>query len=216
MHPTEPILAILHAGYGEHEVVTVNAPRRARSSAGSRCRRASAGLIWSPDGKRLFAGGGFDDLIYRFDHAEGLLSKKTVFEYPDRKAFLAEPNPQHGEAARKHQRVPAGLALTKDGKTLYVAAAFGHSLGRFDAESGAFRGEIALEAGSYPYGLALDESRKRLYVSLWSKAKVAVVDTDTLPGRRPVDRPKSIPTRCCWRTGARSCSSPTPIATRSP
>ena len=62
---------------------------------------------------------------------------------------------------------------------MYVTAAFGHSLGRFDAESGAFRGEIPLEANSYPYGLALDESRKQLYVSLWSKAKVAVVNTAT-------------------------------------
>ncbi len=24
VHPTEPILAILHAGYGEHEIVTVD------------------------------------------------------------------------------------------------------------------------------------------------------------------------------------------------
>ena len=145
-----------------------------------------AGLVWSADGKRLFAGGGFDDRIYRFDHADGLLSNKTMFEYPDRKAFLAEPNPEEGERAKKYQRVPAGLALTKDGKTLYVAAAFGHSLGRFDAESGAFQGEIALEADSYPYGLALDESRKQLYVSLWSKAKVAVVNTEHVPGHRPV------------------------------
>ena len=83
-------------------------------------------------------------------------------------------------ARRESRRVPAGLALSKDGKTLYVAAAFGHSVARFDAESGAFRDEIALEAGSYPYGLALDEAHKRLYVSLWSKAKVAVVDTETL------------------------------------
>ena len=75
--------------------------------------------------------------------------------------------------------MPAGLALSKDGKTLYVAAAFGHSVGRFDAESGAFQGELALEADSYPYGLALDESRKQLYVSLWSKAKVAVINTET-------------------------------------
>ena len=116
-------------------------------------------------------------MIYRFDHADGLLSKKTVFKYPDLNVFLAARNPREGEPAKKHQRTPAGLAVTQDGKTLYVSAAFGHSLGRFDAQSGAFQGEIALEADSYPYGLALDESRGRLYVSLWSKAAVAVVDT---------------------------------------
>jgi DNA-binding beta-propeller fold protein YncE len=167
VHPSEPVLAILHAGYGEHEVVTANA------TSGKIIGRVSlpasfSGLIWSHDGKRLFAGGGFDDKIYRFECAEGLLSAKAVFSYPD-----------GGAGGARSQRVPAGLALAKDGKTLYVANAFGHSLARFDAESGAFRDELALEADSYPYGLALDEGHKRLYVSLWSKAKVAVVDLET-------------------------------------
>ncbi len=176
MHPSQPILAILHAGYGEHEVVTVDGDS-GRVIGRVALPASFAGLAWSADGKQLFAGGGFDDLIYRFDHADGLLSKKTVFEYPDRKEFLSAPNPREGEPAKKHQRTPAGLAVTKDGKTLYVSAAFGHSVGRFDAQSGAFQGEISLGAESYPYGLALDESRGRLYVSLWSKAAVAVVDT---------------------------------------
>jgi YVTN family beta-propeller protein len=178
VHPKEPVLAILHAGYGEHEIITVD---QATSNVIARVSVPSsfAGLVWSADGKRLFAGAGFDDRIYRFDHAEGLLSHKVIFEYPDRKAFLAQPNPEYGEKAKKHQRVPAGLALTKDGKTLYVAAVFGHSLGRFDAETGAFQAEIALEPESYPYGLALDEERKSLYASLWSKAKVAVINTET-------------------------------------
>ena len=177
VHPSQPILAILHAGYGEHEIVTVDATN-GKVIARVSLPTSFAGLLWSADGKRLFAGGGFDDRIYRFDHADGLLSKKTLFEYPDRKAFLAQPNPEEGQKVKQYQRVPAGLALSKDGKTLYVAAAFGHSVGRFDAESAAFQGELALEAESYPYGLALDESKKQLYVSLWSKAKVAVVNTD--------------------------------------
>jgi DNA-binding beta-propeller fold protein YncE len=178
LNPGEPILAILHAGYGEHEVVTVHGGS-GRIIARISVPASFSGLVWSPDGKRLYVGGGFDDLVYRFDHADGLLSKKTVFEYPDRKAFLAEPNPAIGEGVRKHQRVPAGLAISGDGKTLYVAAAFGHTLGKFDTESGTFLGEISLGADSYPYGLVLDESRKRLYVSLWSKARVAAVDTDS-------------------------------------
>ncbi len=168
VHPTEPILAILHAGYGEHEVVTASA------TTGKIIGRVSlpasfSGLIWSHDGKRVFAGGGFDDKIYRFDCAGGLLSRKVVFSYP--------------EGVGGSRRVPAGLALSKDGKTLYVAAAFGHSVARFEAESGAFRDELALEAGSYPYGLALDETHQRLYVSLWSKGRLAVVDTQTFAQR---------------------------------
>jgi YVTN family beta-propeller protein len=178
VHPTEPVLAILHAGYGEHEVVTVH------EATGKIIGRVSlpasfSGLTWSADGKRLFAGGGFDDQIYRFECADGLLSKKAVFSYPDVRIFTGEQPVQSGTPAGTRRRVPAGLALTKDGKTLYAAAAFGHSLARFDAESGAFQGEIPLKINSYPYGLALDETRKRLYVSLWSKANVAVVNTET-------------------------------------
>src|SRR5262249_6559205 len=121
-------------------------------------------------------GGGFDDLVYRFDHAGGLLSNKTAFEYPDRAEFLAESRQRGENRIGKHQRTPAGLAITKDGKTLYVSPGFGHSPRRFDAQSGAFQGEIALGPDTFPYSLAIDESRRRLYVSLWSKSAVAVVD----------------------------------------
>ena len=157
-HPTEPIVAVLHAGYGDHEVMTIDA------KSGKRIGRAIlpasfAGLVWSHDGKRLFAGGGFDDVVYAFDHADGLLSNRTTLRYPDGK-----------------RRVPAGLALSDDGKTLWVANAFGHSVARFDT-SGSMRDELKLDEGSYPYGLAWDETKDRLYVSLWNKARVAVIDT---------------------------------------
>jgi YVTN family beta-propeller protein len=178
VHPSEPVLAILHAGYGEHEIVTVN------QSSGKIIGRVSlpasfSGLTWTADGKRLFAGGGFDDKIYRFDCSDGLLSRKTVFSYPSRRPFPIAADTLNGATSARNERVPAGLAVTKDGKTLYASAAFGHSLARFDAESGEFQAEIPLKRDSYPYGLALDESRKRLYVSLWSGASVAVVNTET-------------------------------------
>jgi YVTN family beta-propeller protein len=171
VHPTEPVLAILHAGYGEHEIVTVSA------TSGKIIGRVSlpasfSGLIWSRNGKWLFAGGGFDDKVYRFECADGLLTGKMVFSYPENESGPA-----------RSRRVPAGLALSRDGKTLYVANAFGHSVARFDAEKAAFHDEIALEADCYPYGLALDDEHKRLYVSLWSKGRVAVVDTEIFQQR---------------------------------
>jgi len=164
VHPSEPVLAILHAGYGEHEVVT------ASTETGKIIGRVAlpetfAGLVWSADGKQLFVGGGFDDRIYRFDHAGGLLSNKTTFPHPDPDRSL---------------KVPGGLALSADGKTLWVANVYGHSLGRLDTTAGSIRDLIPLAADSYPYGLAWDEPRKRLYVSLWNHASVAVIDTETL------------------------------------
>src|SRR5208337_244454 len=167
VHPSEPVLAILHAGYGEHEVVT------ASTETGKIIGRVAlpetfAGLVWSADGKQLFVGGGFDDRIYRFDHAGGLLSNKTTVPHPD---------------PEKSLKVPGGLALSADGKTLWVANVYGHSLGRLDTTAGTIRDLIPLAADSYPYGLAWDESRKRLYISLWNHASVSVSVIDTVAAK---------------------------------
>lgn len=164
IHPAEPVLAILHAGYGEHEVVTVDAGT-GRVIGRVALPETFAGLAWSADGKVLYAGGGFDDVIYRFDHAGGLLSNKAVLSYP---------------RTGPGRQVPGGLALSADGKTLWAANVHGHTLTRLDPAAGSVRDTIALDANSYPYGLAWDEKARRLYVSLWNRAAVAVVDSDAL------------------------------------
>lgn len=164
VHPSQPIVAILHAGYGEHEVVTASA------ETGKVIGRVSlpetfAGLAWTRDGKQLYVGGGFDHRIYRFDHAAGLLSNRTPFPPPE---------------SEKTLNVPGGLALSADGRTLWTANVHGHSLARLDTASGTIRDLIPLPADSYPYGLAWDKAHQRLFVSLWNGAAVAVVDTETL------------------------------------
>ena len=164
VHPSEPVLAILHAGYGEHEVVTANA-ETGKIIGRVALPETFAGLVWSADGKQLFVGGGFDNRIYRFDHSRGLLSNKTTFPHPD-------PD--------KSLKVVGGLALSADGKTLWAADVNGHALARLDTTEGVIRDLIPLPVDSYPYGLAWDEPRKRLYVSLWNHASVVVIDTETL------------------------------------
>jgi DNA-binding beta-propeller fold protein YncE len=164
-HPSEPILAVLHAGYGEHEVVTLEAASGnnpgGKVIARVALKESFQGLTWSSDGKRLFVGGGWDDVVYRFDHSAGLLSNKFEIKYPPKSLG---------------RRVPAGLALAKDGETLWVANAFGHTLAKFDG-AGNLQLELDLGADSYPYALAWDQETARLYVSLWAKAEVAVVDS---------------------------------------
>jgi len=159
-HPTEPILAVLHAGYGEHEVITLEAAT-GKTIARVALKESFQGLTWSSDGKRLYVGGGWDDVVYRFDHSAGLLSNKFEIKYPARAVG---------------RRVPAGLAVSKDGETLWVANAFGHTLAKFDG-AGNLQVELDLGTDSYPYGLAWDEASGKLYVSLWAKGEVAVVDS---------------------------------------
>ena len=204
-HPSEPVLAVLHAGYGEHEVDHA----RGRHRQGDRPRRPAtrrfAGLAWSPDGKRLFVGGGFDDVIYRFDHADGLLSNRPTIS-----CIRRSPGRRSGRSG-----VPAGLAVSGDGKTLWVANAFGHSVARFDLDSGKMVARAPLvKDDSYPYGLAWDEARDRLYVSLWDQAEVAVIDTETgeVVGHWPT---QEHPNEMLLARGGRCSTSPTPTATPS-
>lgn len=178
--PTAPVLAVLHAGYGEHEVVTLAADSSKILGRVS-IPETFGGLVWSADGKTLFAGGGFDGVVYRFDHADGLLSNRKVLAFdPDIKAPGADPTAEplvraERGAARARGSI-AGLALSADGKTLWAANAFGHKLERVDAATGQLLGALDLGVDTYPYGVALDEKAERLYVSLWGAAKVAIVD----------------------------------------
>jgi len=102
--------------------------------------------------------GRLDDVIYRFHYADGLLSQQVKISY-------SKP------LADKQRRAPAGLALSKDGETLWVANVVGHTISKFKTSDGMLEGEWPLDKDSYPYGLAWDESRHRLYVSLWGKAE---------------------------------------------
>src|SRR5690242_8176828 len=59
LHPTGQYAAVLHAGFGTHEVAIVDL-NKARTRLVSRVTidQAFYGLVWSPDGKQLFASGG--------------------------------------------------------------------------------------------------------------------------------------------------------------
>src|SRR5262249_44843801 len=86
LHPSGQWLAILHAGYGEHEVVIVdlNPPSVSPPKVGGRyrggisCRvpleQAFYGLCFSPDGRQLFASGAEHEVIHAFGFEDGLLS----------------------------------------------------------------------------------------------------------------------------------------------
>ncbi len=161
VHPSTTILAVLHAGYGEHEVMIVDA---ANGKTLSRVTLANSfsGLAWSADGKQLYVGGGFDNVVYRFDYSEGLLSNRVDYK-EDLEALKAI----------------GGIAPAKDGKRIWAANVFGHSVVCFDAESKKIVWESSFEPESYPYALLADEPRNRLYISLWGQAKVAVIDAKT-------------------------------------
>ncbi|MFO0958558.1 MAG: bifunctional YncE family protein/alkaline phosphatase family protein [Isosphaeraceae bacterium] len=180
-NPAEPVLAVLHAGYGEHEVITVDA-RTGKVIAHVAIPETYGGLAWSADGKQLFFGGGFDEVVYRFDHGAGLLSKKAILSIlpgvapVEREVLGDEPLPRAQRGADTPQGCVAGLALSKDGKALYVADAFAHRLVTIDLATGQVKSSREMPKDSYPYGVARDDERHRTYVSLWGAATVLAID----------------------------------------
>ncbi len=179
-HPSAPVLAVLHAGHGEHEVVTLDTKTN-RVIGRVALPGTFGGLAWSAFGSKLFVGGGFDEVVYQFDHADGLLSNKRTITLrptaPSRGGQETEPLVRAERGAQRAQGAVAGLVPTKDGSTLWVADAFGQCVHRVDLKTGAVAKEVLFEVDSYPYGVVLDEARGRLYVSLWGKAEVALIDT---------------------------------------
>ncbi|HEV3340863.1 MAG TPA: alkaline phosphatase family protein [Pirellulales bacterium] len=163
LHPSERWAAVLHAGYGDHEIVIVDL-KRERVVSRVTVPQAFYGICLDPEGKQLFASGGEDEVVHRYALADGYLSDH-------REIRLAEANETF---------VPAGMAASSDGKKLYVAGAWGHKLAAVGLDEPTTIDHGSLGKDSYPYTVLPAPDGKRLYVSLWGKAAVAVVDVEAL------------------------------------
>ena len=165
LHPQGDWAAVLHSGYGPHEVVVVDL-RTASVVSRVTLPKTFYGLCFTPSGKRLLVSGGEDDVVYTFHFADGYLSAREVIDFP------------------KHEtaQVTTGLACSRDGKWLYVACCLGNRLVALPLRHPRAPGSpgrqqsIAMPAGSSPYIALASAKTNRLYVSLWGKSAVAVVD----------------------------------------
>jgi YVTN family beta-propeller protein len=187
--------AVLHAGYGQHEVVIVDL---AAQKIVDRARLVETfyGIAFSHDGKELFCSGASGELVYMFRFDKGRLSRRKNIHL----------------RSVQEMSVPAGLAIDDSGKTLFVADLWSSRVSRvtlkdssvedvvlesnapplltmapkakedFDAFAARKRTRAILLAagnvmdGAFPYACVLDPGRGCLYVSLWDRASVAVVD----------------------------------------
>ena len=166
VHPSEPVLAILHAGYGEHEVVTANADDRQGHRPGRAAgdvRRAWSGRPTASSSMSA-AAGTIASIASTTPGACSQTSRCSLI--PD---LDGEPQGARraGPVGRRQDAVGRQRPRPLAGPARHDRRARSDDL-------------IPLAADSYPYGLAWDEPRKRLYVSLWNHAAVAVIDTETL------------------------------------
>ncbi len=124
--------------------------------------QAFYGITFDPAGKRLFASGGEYEVVHQFAFADGKLSDHRELRIADEKS----------------KQIPAGLACSPDGKTLWVACAWGGSIARVPLNKPELVDRMSLDKDSYPYAIVPSRDGHRLYVSLWGKSAVAVVDAE--------------------------------------
>ncbi|MBI1839722.1 MAG: beta-propeller fold lactonase family protein [Verrucomicrobia bacterium] len=203
MHPRQDYAAILHCGYGQHEVIIVDT-KKAEVVSRASLHEAFYGLSFSADGTRLVASGASHEELHVMRFAKGFVTERETVS-------LRDP---------KQRAIPAGIALASDGRLAYVANLLGQRVSVVDLEARTNRHEILLGSAPlqqalreeneardedkdaitkraealldienkdapYPYAVVLDERQQRLYVSCWAQSAVQVIDLAT---RQPAGR----------------------------
>lgn len=173
IHPGGQYAAVLHSGYGQHEVVVLDIPGEAIVSRVS-VPESFYGVSFSPDGSELFCSGAGDEVIHRFSFADGYLG--------NRREMRVRPETERG--------VPSGLTVAPDGKSLWLANLWGNRITRVDLgdEQGVTdylqfparpvssppANAAVAQPNAFPYTCLIDSQRGRLFTSLWAEAKVVV------------------------------------------
>ena len=111
MHPKGKYAVVFHCGYGTHELVSLELPDGRLVSRAS-IPEGFYGLAFSPDGKKVYCSGAGTEVIHSFAFADGYFSQHEQFRLRD--------DIKRG--------IPGGIAVAEDGKTLYVANVWAHSI----------------------------------------------------------------------------------------
>jgi DNA-binding beta-propeller fold protein YncE len=109
------------------------------------------GLIFSPDGRRIY-----------LSNVNGSIKVFDVAADGNARAAFSIAMPR-ANAPRRKEDIPAGLALSRDGRRLYVALNLSNRLGEFDALSGKLL--RAFDVGVAPYDVIVTGTKA--YVSNW-------------------------------------------------
>ena len=120
------------------------------------------GLAFSPDGRRLYSSAGSDNAI-------------DVFLWKDRKL---EKEKRIALGERLTTSFLAGLAVSADGRRLFIVNPLELTLSAVDLESGRVERMVTLPAE--PYTCLLSKDGKTLLVSLWGGSRILLVDPASL------------------------------------
>jgi YVTN family beta-propeller protein len=125
------------------------------------------GLIFSPDGSRIFLSNVNGDVKVFDVSTAGKVTGAFSIPLPPAKA------------PRRTNEIPAGLALSRDGKRLYVALNLSNRLGEFDAATGDLL--RLYDVGVAPYDVVV--AGNKAYVSNWGGRRPEANDVTGPAGR---------------------------------
>jgi DNA-binding beta-propeller fold protein YncE len=151
-------LVVLENGYREQGVLVID---RSTGRLEQTVTQAAAflGVAFSPDGRTLYASGGNQDVVYRY-------------AWSGNRAALTDSIVLAAKAPGKPgTRYPGGLALSPDGRTLYVAENLADSLAVVDLASARVTQRLATER--WPMDVAVAPNGT-VYVSAWGGNTVSV------------------------------------------
>ena len=116
------------------------------------------GLAFSNDGRTLYVSGGNDDVVYRYSWRNKLATLVDTI-------VLAQKEPR-----RDGTRFPAGLAVSRDDKYLFVAENLGDTLAVVELETK--RVVQRLRTEPYPYAVVVSAASE-VFVSTWGGTTVS-------------------------------------------
>ena len=161
--PDGKFAAILHAGWGTHEIRIVSiADKKTISSV--IVDQTFQGLRFSDDGSALYASGAEDECVYVYGHQKGFLSLQKKVEVTD----------------IKDKFVVSGIAGFDGGRKLLVCGMVAGRVAIVDLETSKSLASIELPAGSFPFDVAISPDKKHAVVSLWGKSSIAVIDLGSM------------------------------------
>jgi DNA-binding beta-propeller fold protein YncE len=202
VHPTGEYIAVLCAGFRDHEVVVIDLnPNRTRIVSRATVEQAFYGLTFSPDGKHIYASGGEFERVEVFDFDRGYLVKRSPID-----VAAGRPNAK---------TVVGGIAFDAAARDLLVASPWADAVVRVPLVNPENKKVIPLDPVAlklappqgeppsppdgrkenapaaqpekaadpykpqiFPYTCLAHPDGKRAFVSLWGRSAVAVLDLE--------------------------------------
>lgn len=171
LSPDGRLLAFVNAGYNAHHLYVADALTGIIQQT-LPLDAAWNGIAWSPDGKTLYVSGGGLPKIHVFTRQGDRLQPGNPIALP---GIKGDAERQKGEP----QAYVSGIAVSPDGKTLYVGNLATDTVYSVSLPDGTVKVQHTLDSNAHPYCLRVGPDGN-LYVTEGALAAIAVLKTDGL------------------------------------